>query len=193
MAEYKESAIVELGEKLAKILDKLLETGDWDTSLFLRSSSKRLRQLRDEALRIATKTDTGTNVAKTSYRKAPSSGYVQVYVSIYQVNCKNLQDWQNALKALVEHSASRPTYLDEDNVRQLIRSKTDIDKHGYVIINVKDSEIYSTGQIVLDNFGSRLVTLKDGAIKLENIVGFVHGNREQYSFQNNALIYEGEV
>lgn len=190
------STVAELGERLVKILDELMVAGDWDSSLFLRTSSKRLQELRDEAQRFIVVAD-GANKAQEVVQvneRLLAPGYARVYISLYQVACKNLQDWLNVLMSLESsHSITRPTYADEACVRQLVRSKTDIDRNGYAIVDVRVEDVYDFEQTPLDAAGNPLLVLKEGAVKLAHIVEFVRANKDRYMLQDNKLVYIGNV
>ena len=179
---------IEIAKKLAMLLDGLLATGDWQSSLFLRVASKRIQVLLDEAksiIELSSPEQLSTKSIKNSVH-----GYIPVYVSLYQVMGNNLQNWQYALRLLSEHNTSRPTYRNEQFVRELIGTKTDIERHGYAIVHIKDDDMYHFEEQPSDSLGHELLVLKEGVIRLENIVGFVHANKKRYAFVNNMLVAE---
>jgi len=194
MSDQKQITSSELGKKLVGLLDGLLEVGDWTASLFLRTSAKRLRDLRDEANKIAIQDTAQTLVVNTvETKKTIPQGYIQVYISLYQVDGANLQTWYRTIKGLLELSASRPVYKDESHVRELIRSKTDLERNGYVIVNINPADIYGAEKPVSDPFGHELINIKEGAIKLENIVCFIHGNKKRYDLIKDGLVFLGNI
>lgn len=190
MIETNDSLVTGLVQRLVKILDELLAKGDWESSLFLRTSRKRLQELREEAKSVSTSAGASEVKPFVLFKTPPAVGSIQVFISVYQVAAKTVGDWQTALKALVGHSVTRPTYRNEEEVQKLIRSKTDISRHGYAIVNIAEGDIYRIDPAPVDAFGSQLISLKEGAIKQENIVGFVHANKERYSFQDGKLVLE---
>ncbi|MCL5260514.1 MAG: Dot/Icm secretion system protein IcmQ [Gammaproteobacteria bacterium] len=195
MDENKPLTPPEIGHKLIAIIDKLLVEGNWETSLFLRASAARLIELRQEAERVALAGNTpsaATGGLVAVQLRTPPSGYIQVFVSLYQVEGTNLQKWEQVLKSLCEHSITRPAYKDEEHVKQFIRSKADINHLAYVVTNIKPADIYQLEQTPVDSFGHELLTLKEGVIKAANIVEFVHANKKRYFYRDNKLIFAGE-
>lgn len=179
---------IKIAKELAVLLDGLLATGDWQSSLFLRVASKRIQILLDEAKSLVELSSPEQSLTK-SIRNS-TQGYIPVYVSLYQVMGNNLQNWQYALRLLSEHNTSRPTYRNEQFVRELIDSKSDVERHGYAIVHVKEDDIYTFEEQPRDSLGHEMLVLKEGVIKLENIIGFVHANKKRYAFVNNMLVDE---
>jgi hypothetical protein len=179
-------------EKVAKelvgILSKLLSCGDWNSSLFLRSASKRLQTLLDEAESLANQPHSAQFQAQTS-KKIPT-GYVPLYISLYQINGNNLKNWEYTLRLLIDHSINRPMYRDEQFARDLVGSKVDIDRHGYAMVYVKEEDIYQFPDPQKDLLGHELIVLKENVIKTNNIIGFVHANKDRYLFIDNNLVAE---
>lgn len=190
MAELNDAAVAQLGRKLVNIIDGLLEKGDWDASLFLRTSKKRLEELRAEACKVSTGVTNDQSQSFVLFKKPPAPGSVQIFISVYQFAAKSLNDWQSSLKSLVGHSVTRPAYRNEEEVQKSIRTSADINRYGYAIVNVKESDIYKVDPVPVDALGTPILTLAENAIKLENIVGFVHANKERYSFQDGKLVLE---
>ena len=183
-----DSLQTEVAKKLATLLDGLLATGDWQSSLFLRVASKRIQILLDEAKSLVELSNPEQLLTKRV--KESAHGYIPVYISLYQVVGNNLQNWQYALRLLSEHNTSRPTYRNEQFVRELIDSKPDSERQGYAIVHIKEDDIYTFEEQPRDSLGHEMLVLKEGVIKLENIVGFVHANKKHYAFVNNMLVDE---
>lgn len=184
----------EIGKKLLDILETLLKTGNWEASLFLKASANRLRELKVEAARLARIEETKdalTNVAVL--QKALPPGYLQVYISLYQVDSANLLTWHRTIKSLVEHSVTRPVYRNEAFVQEFVRSKTDIDHHGYAIVQINTNDILKIEPAPIDPFGHELLVLRENAVKVENIVGFVYANKKRYWFKENNLVFVDEI
>lgn len=194
MGDEKPLTSREIGKKLVDILDGLLKAGNWESSLFLKASSGRLRELRNEAKNLAQidQGDEATSLAAAFDRPVPP-GYIQVYISLFQLEGSNFQIWHRTVKALTEHSITRPIYKDVKFAQEFIRSKADIDHHGYVIVNIKDSDVFKLEQPSMDGLGHELLTIKEGAVKLENIIGFVHANKKRYLVKENELVFIDEI
>jgi Dot/Icm secretion system protein IcmQ len=182
----KESPEIDIGAKLVKILDEALTTGEWDT-LFLRNVKKRLEGLRTEAgsLLKADK-NIGMHAAPPSAQHNADE-YIKIYILLYQLDSNNLQSWTSLIKTLREYNVNRPTYLDEQYIQELVRSKRDAEKYGYVTVNIKKTNIYQFDKQMVDSFGHEIIALKEKAIKLENIIEFVHANKRRYAFKDNKL------
>lgn len=186
---------VKIGQKLIEVLDSLLNSDEWDSSLFLKTVKKRLQDLRanaytavDEGIRESAKIgkDFGT------VQELPP-GYIKVYILLYQTEGNKLTNWQYSIKSLVGHNVSRPTYREERYAQELIRSKKDAEHYGYAIIHIPEDGIYQFTQVSKDTLGHDMLMLKEGTVKLNNIEGFVHANKKRYKFFDGELIYEGET
>ena len=197
MAEQEERQnVFELSKQLRDILDDVLATGDWQSSLFLKTAATRLRELRGKSDQLFNRGNVVTEAVRTqdSSRKTAPPGCLQVFILLYQVDGANLQGWCRNIKTLADYSVTRPVYKDEGHAKESIRSKTaTVDRNGYVVVNVKKNDLDETGQQQVDQFGHPLFVLKQGVIKLENIVEFVHSNKRRYALGDNDLVYLGEI
>jgi Dot/Icm secretion system protein IcmQ len=186
---------LEIGKKLKDILDNILTVGEWDSSLFLRNVAVKLRGLRDKIEKLCQTNEgkvAGISQDSTVRRKAPP-GYIPVFILLYQVDSSNLPSWYSSIKNLSEYSVSRPAYKDESHIQEFIRTKTTgIEHNGYVIVNVKEQDFYQIEPQV-DFLGHPLVSLKEGAVKLENIVEFIHANKSHYAIRDNELVYLDKI
>lgn len=184
----KENPEIDIGAKLVKILDEALDTGEWDT-LFLRNVKKRLEGLRAEAGSLLNaEKNIGLHVSPPPPpAQRNTDDYVKIYILLYQLDSNNLQSWTSVIKTLRDYNVNRPTYLDEQYIQELVRSKRDAEKYGYVIVNIKKTNIYQFDKQMVDSFGHEVVAVKEKAIKLENIIEFVHANKRRYAFKDNKL------
>ena len=184
-----------LSERLFFILSDLLKAGNWETSLFLKNAKKRICELRDEAQNLV---EQNANVgpiltaAQQLAKKLPP-GTIKVYISIYQSDSSNLQSWLHTVKTLAIYNVTRPTYKSEQQIREMIGSKADIQRHAYAEVLISESDIIPIDPLPVDSLGHELLILKEGSVHLQNIVGFVHANKKRYSVHNTGLVYEGDV
>lgn len=175
--------------KLIAAIDKALEEGRWDGSLFFKNIRKQLQKLRDFVKQeladdqIVNNFEDNMKLLEIERRKA---GYEVVYVVIYQTDGEFLEKWVNPIKALTGHSVSRPVYQSEEHVAELIRAKRSRND-AYIAVWVKPTDVMNRQNIVKDKLGHPVLTLKDGSVKLENIIEFVHDNR-RFMFQENELV-----
>jgi Dot/Icm secretion system protein IcmQ len=182
----KESPEIDIGAKLVRILDEALNTGEWDT-LFLRNVKKRLEGLRTEAgSLLKAEKNIGMHAALPSVQHNTDE-YIKIYILLYQLDSNNLQSWASLIKTLREYNVNRPTYTNEQYIQEIVRSKRDAEKYGYVTVNIKKTNIYQFEKQMVDPFGHEVIAIKEKAIKLENIIEFVHANKRRYAFKDNKL------
>ncbi len=175
--------------ELVTILDELLDSNDWDTSLLLRTTKKHLVALREEAKQIADKLNDNVDAKLDQQVKtALKPDYIKIYISIYQAEGANLQAWQKMLKALANYSITRPVYENEERVREVIRAKPDMQRHAYAVVAIPQNSIIHLEKPSLDQFSHELLALKEGAVQLQNIIEFVHANAKRYVFRNDTLV-----
>lgn len=182
---------IEVNKKLIAMLDDLLGTCNWESSLFLKTASKKFLALRMEAeqLLLASTTTAPKNVVIPV-----KAGHTKVFISIYLTEGINMEKWYATLKTLNEYSITRPVYRDEEHIKAMIRAKSDTQREGYVTLFIKDEDIINLppSKIVTDRLGHELLALKIGAVKLENIIEFVHC-QQHYRMSETGLVLKTEV
>lgn len=174
-----------LNKKLIKLLDNLLSGDAWEKSLLLKATHKRIEALRSSAQELL---DSATTVVEEETEDTKLAvGQKVVYISLYQAHGNNMTQWQSAIKSIVEHAVSRPVYSREEDIVALIRSKEHPECEAYIVVNVKEDDVIPPylGKAVQDRFGHELLTLRQGAIALQNITEFVHEQR--YLCKNGRL------
>jgi len=166
-----------------------LQDDDWESSLLLRTTKKHLVALRDEAKQIVDKLSGGTDL-KANFQVSSSlkKDHIKIYISLYQSEGSNIKAWQRMLKSLANYSISRPVYNDEEQVREIIRSKPERQRHAYAIVAIPQDGIIHLEKPTVDKFNHELLTLKEGAVQLQNIIEFVHANEKRYVFRDDKLI-----
>ena len=190
--EKQQQSLVDLSKQLSDILEELLSVGDWSSSLFLRVVSHKLQAIRKQIDEVITGGDAVSG--EENEKKDLSSEQSKVFVLLYQNEGENLEGWFNTIKTLTEYSVTRPAYKEEAHVQEVIRSKdSDVGRNGYVIVDVKNEDLSLEEEQQLDQFDHPLVALKEGTIKLENVVEFVHANKKRYVVKDNKLELLGEV
>jgi len=175
--------------KLVNILDELLGNKEWDATLLLRTAKKRLTGLRDEAQEIANElNETITSTVPEQVAATIKEGHIKIYISLYQTQGANLKIWHDMLNSLAKYSMTRPVYDTEEHIRELIRSKPDLERHAYAVVAMEKNGIIDTENTAMDKFNHELLTLKEGAVQLENIIEFVHANNKRYVFRGDSLV-----
>ena len=191
MTEPVKVTSADLSDKLVKTLDTLLQTGNWQSSLFLKNAGKRLGNLKQEAEDL--KLSNTPQQTQTTNELNVSKDQTKVYISLYQIDGDNLQIWLHTIKALSSYNISRPTYADEKNVKELIASKADSKRHGYVIAIVNENEIINIDPPLVDSFGHEMLILKEGSITPKNLMEFIHSNKRKYAIKDSELSFIEEV
>ncbi len=179
----------EVRDQLVTAIDQAIEKGEWADSLFLKNVLKQLQQLRGY---VITELDEEISASAGSKPKrvVPEKleGHERVYVELYQADSDRLDRWFASIKMLTGHGLSRPVYRTEDDVQRMIRDKQS-KNDAYVTAWVKTTDIIPpyAGTPLKDRWGYELLTLKEGSIKPENIIVFVH-NGSQYYLTDQGLV-----
>jgi Dot/Icm secretion system protein IcmQ len=176
--------------QLVQSLNDLLSSGDWEATLFLKANKKKLEALRDQAQAILDNIATSKENKKAMKEYVEQPGYKLVYISIYQADPNNLSKWQGVIKGLEKHSVSRPIYAEEVHVQALIRGKPDPAKEAYIKAFVRESDILKPqlGKTTYDRYDQPLITVKEGSVKVENIVEFIHQNKHYRYVPEKGLV-----
>lgn len=101
-----------------------------------------------------------------------------VFVYIYNANGLVLQSWQNMLipKAFYEYSVNRPIYIDKAHMEAFMRSKTNKVQHGFLGVGVKKEHMLEG--VLKDVLGNPLIKVKEGALRFERLIVFIHNGQE---------------
>lgn len=178
---------VEFNRELLAILNELLEAGDWESSLFLKVASKRIRALRDETQILLEQATTQRSPQASS--DVLREGYMNVYISLYQADGNDIKKWQNTLKGLAVNNVGRPVYPNDEHVKAGIRARGNQPCEGYATVQIKVSDIIKMpdGRTPKDRYGNELLTVRENAVSLDNIKEFVHANGQLYYFREGKL------
>ncbi len=110
-----------------------------------------------------------------------------VYVALYQMQGDNLDRWKTILHAIGMQGVSRPIYENEADVINLIRHKEHPNKEGYAVVKIPNDMILHPKAPPLDKNGKPLVHVKPNALKIANVIRFVHKSG-QYALENGHLV-----
>lgn len=174
--------------EILKSLDEAIQTGPWEHNLFLMGVGKKLRELRE---RFQQEAGLG-GVAEdgTAAQQALGEGeYFDVYISLYQAEGNNIRKWFGVVTSLAGHSVSRPVYKKEEDIQAAIRAKEYKQNDAYIVVKIREKDllIIPGEKPRLDREGRELLILKENAVKLENIIRFVHLSGE-YILSENTLV-----
>jgi len=185
------------------VLNKAIQKGPWDKTVFLRATGKKLCELRDRfkaGLNLTPEEEAALESGTTAESleiptiSQPQANQIQVYISLYNAAGNEIMNWERLLNSLGNSLITRPILKTEDDVRELIRSKVNKKNEAYVVAYIEDKDIIKPegNDVPKDALGHELMMLKSGSIQLENIVRFVHTSGE-YSFQKGRLVRVGDV
>lgn len=175
-------------KQVIDILDKLLEKGDWQASLFLRTAEKDLKALREQGLNLLTEEEQ-TEQTVNHHQHLLDNNKLKVFILLYQVRNQPQRQWQQAVNALVGHAISRPIYSDEPSVNEVLRAKKDKRTYAYATVYVDKEDVLEplSGNPKQDAAGHPLLTLREDAVKLENIVEFIYQERRYQCIEGKIM------
>lgn len=177
--------------EILKALDEAISQGPWEHNLFFQGIGKKLRDLRDKfqqelGLDAASLETSQKNTVDLAVQH---SQLTEVYISLYQAEGANIRKWLGVVTSVIGHSVSRPVFKSEIDIQAAIRAKTYKQNDAYIAVKIREEDIMKspTGQPILDREGRELLMLREGAVKLANIVRFVHLSGD-YIFRDGVLI-----
>ncbi|MCD6047206.1 MAG: icmQ [Gammaproteobacteria bacterium] len=177
-------------EELQELLTKFHETLEkWprDGGLFLDLMKEKLKKLEQTfANEVAGQIPSSLVDKQKAFASTDMSGQKEVYVALYQMHGDNLDKWVTTLHSIAMQGISRPIYENEADVCSMIRTKLQRSKEAYAVVKVLASDIVKTPNEPTDRDGRKLLHIKPGSLKPENIVRFVHISG-QYLWQNGKL------
>lgn len=176
-----------LAHQVITTVDKVLSYAGDEDSLFVRNTTRPLRELREHAQAVLARVDT---FEASQQVVGPSLGAdnVPVYVLLFQAQGHDMQKWAQLLRSLGQYTLGRPIYQAEEDVRRVIRLRLSDDKEAYVKVAVPQSALSSSEALSTrkDRYGNALLSLPVGVIRPENILEFVHG-KHHYHFIRGQL------
>lgn len=178
----------QLCESIIQAADQVLSADNWDDSLFLRSTLKPLKKIREQALelqKILGQSDNAMVPGKIDVNESS----VQLYVSLYQANGHDLNQWAAQLASLSSYMVGRPIYQNESEAIQNIRSKISQLSESYVVVIVPKQKMIQDHQAKTrkDRLGNALISLLPDAMTQHKIIEFVH-NEKHYHFNGKDLM-----
>lgn len=172
-----------VNRQLISLLDNLIQMGSWDKSLFLQATKKEIKDMRDKIandldLVIPEENPHHEDAIAQDVTKAPiPEGMLEVYVALYQANGLKIQNWENSFELLLARSSSRPIYNEETNAKDMLLRKGNPTNNAYIAILInKDDIIPVPEKHITDKFGHELLTVREDALKVENIRKFIHSS-----------------
>ncbi len=186
-----EKQINEQYDKILKALNKAIDEGPWDKSNFLRMVGKNLTSIRDSFLaRVGAKSDEELRAESHLANKMALRGTQQeIFISLYSIDGTNIQSWERIIANLPRQTISRPIYIREEDLKEILKTKDNKNNEAYVSIYIEKEDILSLppDKVLKDKLGTPLLSLKDRTLNLDNISRFVHVTGV-YQFQKGRLV-----
>ena len=116
------------------------------------------------------------SLKKTSDRFVLNENQLEVYIGVYNAQGTDLGQWARVISNLTSQCVSRPMYFSQSAVKEMIRSKVNLNNEGYVLIHVNKSDLMDIEKERLprDKLGNVLLLLKERVITQERIKKFYH-------------------
>ncbi|MDA8561485.1 type IVB secretion system protein IcmQ [Gammaproteobacteria bacterium] len=144
-----------------------------------------------DTLVISSESDKNENGVYALDEKITDKDRCQVFVHLFNAKGDLFSNWINMLgpKVFYEYSINRPIYLNEKEVKQVIKCKSDKLKHAYLIVSLKKIDIISSEnqEVKKDSLGGVLIKVKEGSLKVENLITFMHNEKEYTLNRDNIL------
>lgn len=163
-------------ESILQTFDTVLQDETWDKSNFLRVIAKNIREIRDNFEKQAVGDNKVQADGHLANRIALRSGQQEIYISLYSSDGGNLLAWEKIINNLPKQTTSRPIYANERDIREAIKHKINPVNEAYVAVYINQSAllVLHEDKVPLDKLGKPLLSLKDKAVELDNIIRFVH-------------------
>lgn len=183
-------------EEITNALDRVVEDLPWGQSVFLSALGKKFEKIRDEF-----KNDVqGILIdSKESHQHGHDhltlrDDHIEIYIGIYNAQGTKLNIWTKVILNLIAQCVSRPIYATESAVKEMVRSKSNLNNEGYVLIHVKETDLMKVDEdkIPRDKLGNELLLLKDRVITPEKIKKFFHSTGE-YEYKHGVLTRIGNM
>lgn len=179
-------------DKILFALDDAIEKGPWDKSNFLKIVGAGLRELQEKMRREFAQ----TTVVKASMKTARMAEAARnesdqlVYVAIYSTEGTNLSSWERVLNNLPKQIVSRPIYTNEEDARQIIRTKENRNNEAYALVRIRAQDIIplNTEKMPVDKLGKPLITIKDKSITIDHIEKLFHNDIYYRFYQGRLLV-----
>lgn len=176
--------------ELIRALDQMIADGNWEGGLFFQAAGKKLRALSAELkaeLQLAEEEQpSATDIVDYVKQK---SGLLEIYISVYCIEGRNIKKWEIVLANLPRQVISRPVYKREKDIKETIHTKENPINDAYVVAYVTEMDILKPSfrdKALVDRFGHELLRLKDNALKSENITKLIHLTGE-YVYRKGML------
>lgn len=178
-------------QQIIEVLNHLIDNHEWDSTLLFKVLQKKVIAYRDALEDEIASADIVSSSADSAIPSTvvKSAEDVAVYISLYRNFGDDIVLWQKALSSFSGSTLGRPVYLHEDEVKRLIAGKLDRRNEAYIEAWVDKGAIInvSAEKALFDSYGARLVSLRQGFLKVENIKYFTHGSGAKFFYNGVNL------
>lgn len=181
---------LQLAKSIIQSVDNVVGAGDWQGSLFLKSTIKPLLQLREEAIAVRDELMREQGLLQIADYQVNDS-QIKVYVSLYQANGDDLKAWEGQVASIRTYMAGRPVYKTEEDARKAIRQKLIQASEAYVVVAIAKDKLLTNdfSSRRQDRNGCELLTVEAGIVEDKDVIEFVHLDKH-YRYFNNKLVLQ---
>lgn len=178
----------EKNNRVIGVLRELYNNKNWDASLPLKVLKKRIGAYISQLEHEAEHSD-APKKSNAATETLPD-GYVKIYVMLHQNDGENLKSWNASLLSLTSSVLGRAVYAAELEAEQALKSKADKSKEGYAELWVPEDIIIKLplDKSVFDKNGYKILSVKQKAIKKQNIKYFYHALGNKYKFSDSSIM-----
>ncbi len=145
----------------------------------------KFRFVRDRLQGLLTHLEEQANTLKVAEQNTQAeenpSDKTTAYVYLYNAQGALLRTWLTLLtpRVFYEYSINRPIYHDKNFIDSFIRTKTNKQQHGYLTIQIRQSDITSnTENAPKDSLGNALIKIREGSLNYQNLITFTHNEQD---------------
>src|SRR5690348_13502432 len=147
--------------ELIRALDQMIADGNWEGGLFFQAAGKKLRILSAELkAELQLTEEQQPSAAEVIDYVKQKSGLIEIYISVYCIEGKNMKKWEIVLENLPRQIVSRPIYKREKDIKETIHTKENPINDGYAVAYVTDMDILKPSfrdKALVDRFGHELL------------------------------------
>lgn len=182
---------------ILKAFDDVLAHPNWEKSVFLRAVAQKIQEIRDRFRQDTNLSDTPEQAHPSSGtvagRVAEREGQIEVFVSLYCANGTMINNWEKVLQGLHRQVITRPIFEKEEELRELIRAKSNPKNEAYVSAYIPKAAIMKppSGRQPTDTLGHKLLIIREGTITQNHVNRFVH-HSGVYNYHEGKLVKTDE-
>jgi Dot/Icm secretion system protein IcmQ len=178
-------------KSIIAVLQDFYNNKNWNASLPLKVLKKRvgayISQLEHDVENIESSSNDESK--DSNAKNIFPAGYIKIYIMLHQSDGENLKSWNTSLLSLTSSVLGRAVYASEHEAIKVLSYKEYKEKEGYAELWVPEDVIINlpAEKSVFDRDGQKILSLKQKAIKVENIKYFSHALGNKYEFINSAI------